>query len=80
MMAALILAAGRSSRTAPRHKLLATNTRGESLIGRTVGQVMASAADPILLVTGAQADAIEQCVAGFQIDVVRVAEGGEGTA
>ena len=58
MIAALVLAAGQSSRTAPAHKLLATDHAGVSLIARTVDHVLASAARPVWIVVGHQAEAI----------------------
>jgi molybdenum cofactor cytidylyltransferase len=63
-IAAVVLAAGQSSRTAPAHKLLAIDHAGESLIAHTLAHVLASSAEPIFVVLGHQADAIKRSLAG----------------
>ncbi|OJY34368.1 MAG: hypothetical protein BGP06_02660 [Rhizobiales bacterium 65-9] len=56
-IAALVLAAGRSSRMGGAHKLLA-DLGGAPLIARVVGHVAASRAAPIVVVTGHQRDEV----------------------
>ena len=51
-VAAVVLAAGQSSRMAPRHKLLVEDAAGRTMIARVVDAVVASKARPILVVTG----------------------------
>ncbi len=58
-VAALILAAGRSSRMGPRNKLLLRDQSGRSMIGRVVEAVLESRASDIVLVTGHQAASVE---------------------
>ena len=54
-VAAVVLAAGRSSRMAPRHKLLVTDGAGSTMIARVVDAVLASHARPVIVVTGHRA-------------------------
>lgn len=46
---AIILAAGRSSRTAPAHKLLACDASGQPMLLRTLNAVLASAVEEVLV-------------------------------
>jgi molybdenum cofactor cytidylyltransferase len=57
-VAAVILAAGRSSRMGPRNKLLIHDGQGRTMIGRVVVEVLASQASEVVVVTGHQADAV----------------------
>lgn len=59
---AIILAAGRSSRTAPAHKLIATDASGQAMIIRTLTSVMASTATQAVLVVSPDLPAIKQSV------------------
>ncbi|MBB2205732.1 nucleotidyltransferase family protein [Gluconacetobacter takamatsuzukensis] len=52
---ALVLAAGRSSRSAPHHKLLATDATGTPMIARTLRALCASKVDRIMVVLGHRA-------------------------
>ncbi len=58
-VAALILAAGRSSRMGPRNKLLLRDEGGRTMIGQVVQAALQSRASEIVLVTGHQAAAVE---------------------
>ena len=51
-VAAIVLAAGQSTRMAPDHKLLVTDRAGKPIIARTVDNMLASGARPIIVVTG----------------------------
>ena len=51
-VAAIVLAAGASSRTAPAHKLLAPDAAGMPMIACTLRAVAASRADPLVIVLG----------------------------
>ncbi|GAB6967684.1 hypothetical protein JCM25156A_17210 [Komagataeibacter kakiaceti JCM 25156] len=59
-IAAIVLAAGASSRTAPLHKLLAPDATGLPMIARTLRAVTASRADPVVVVLGHRAGEIRQ--------------------
>lgn len=66
-VAAIVLAAGRSSRL-PANKLLAL-LAGKPVIRHTVEAVCASAASPVIVVTGHQADAVRQAVTGLPVSI-----------
>lgn len=51
-IAAIVLAAGQSTRMAPHHKLLVTDRAGKPMIARTVDNMLSSGARPIIVVTG----------------------------
>lgn len=78
--AALVLAAGRSSRAAPRNKLLVQGPDGRALVARTVDQVLASALAPVLVVTGHEAERVEAALAGRDIQRVHNPEFAQGMA
>jgi molybdenum cofactor cytidylyltransferase len=67
---AIVLAAGRSSRMAPRNKLL--ELAGETPIVVCVATAaLASKADPVIVVTGFEADRVEQALRDLQVSTVR---------
>ena len=51
-VAAVVLAAGRSSRMAPYNKLLVPDRAGKPMIARVIDNLLSSAARPIIVVTG----------------------------
>jgi len=61
-IAAIVLAAGRSSRSAPRNKLLAPGADGRALVARSVDQVLASSLRPVLVVTGHEAELVSAAI------------------
>ncbi len=63
-VAALILAAGLSSRMAPRNKLLIRNELGRPMVARVAEAALASRARDVFVVTGHQAEEVAQEVAG----------------
>lgn len=74
-IAAIVLAAGSSSRTAPAHKLLAPDATGLPMIARTLRAVTASRAGPVTVVLGHRAEEIRQAAlsgvrTGRRIDFV----------
>ena len=69
-VAAVVLAAGQSSRMAPRHKLLVKDSAGRAMIARVVDAVLASKARPVLVVTGHRAPEIEAALAGRSVRFV----------
>jgi len=65
-IAAVILAAGRSTRMGARNKLLA-DVRGRPLVWHVAQAAAASRARPILVVVGHQADAVRSALAGMPL-------------
>jgi len=63
-IAAIVLAGGRSRRMAPRNKLLIADREGIAMVARTVDQVLASRARPVVVVTGHDAPGVEAALAG----------------
>jgi len=76
-IAAVVLAAGKSTRMGRDNKLL-MNLHGEPMIARTVAAFAASPADPIIVVTGNDAPAVEAALKGRAITVVHNARFAEG--
>lgn len=76
-IAAVILAAGRSSRAAPVHKLLYP-IGGQPLIRRAVGAALASAAEPIIVVVGHDALVMQEVLSGLPINIVENPKYAEG--
>ncbi len=79
-VAAIVLAAGRSRRMAPRNKLLVPDATGRPMIARVVDNVLASGARPVVVVTGHQASEVEHALAGRKVRVVHAADYAEGLA
>ena len=69
-VAAIVLAAGRSSRAGAQHKLLARDPDGVAMVARTLDHVLASRARPVLLVTGHRAAEVAAVAAGRPVTVV----------
>ena len=57
-IAAIVLAAGRSSRMAPHNKLLVPDRSGRAMIARVVDNALSSAARPVIVVTGHREDEV----------------------
>ena len=68
-VAALVLAAGRSSRMGGSNKLLA-EIGGRPLVRIVVDEVLRSRARPIIVVTGHQRERVEAALAGLPVDFV----------
>jgi molybdenum cofactor cytidylyltransferase len=79
-VAAIVLAAGRSTRMAPANKLLATLPDGETMIARTVDHVLGSGARPVIVVTGHAAAAVRRALGERKIRLVHAADYAEGMA
>jgi molybdenum cofactor cytidylyltransferase len=69
-IAALVLAAGRSTRMGGANKLL-QDYAGKSLVRRTVENALLCGAAPVLVVTGYEAEAVEAELAGLAVTLVR---------
>jgi molybdenum cofactor cytidylyltransferase len=68
-IAAIVLAAGRSTRMGGPNKLLA-DIGGKPMVRRVVEAALASRARPILVVTGHQADGVQAALAGLDVTFV----------
>jgi molybdenum cofactor cytidylyltransferase len=68
-VAAIVLAAGRSTRMGGPNKLLA-EVRGKPLVRLAVEQALASAARPVIVVTGHQRERVEAALAGLAVTFV----------
>jgi molybdenum cofactor cytidylyltransferase len=68
-IAAIVLAAGRSTRMGGTNKLLA-EIGGEAMVRRVVGAAVASKAKPVVVVTGHQEDDVRAVLAGLDIACV----------
>lgn len=77
-VAAVVLAAGRSRRMAPHNKLLIAGQNGKPMIARVVDNVLSSAARPILVVTGHQAEEIERVLGGRPVRIVNAPDYAQG--
>jgi molybdenum cofactor cytidylyltransferase len=78
-IAAIILAAGLSRRMGA-NKLLATLPGGKPLIAATAEAILATAAHPVIVVTGHQDDLIRQALAGMQVRFVHAENYAAGMA
>ncbi|MBV9813618.1 MAG: NTP transferase domain-containing protein, partial [Acetobacteraceae bacterium] len=76
--AAIVLAAGRSTRMAPHNKLLIPDRQGKPMIARVVDNVLSSGARPILVVTGHNADDVRAAVGGRPVRFVDAPDHAEG--
>ncbi len=76
-IAALVLAAGRSTRMGPENKLLA-EVGGVAIVRRVVATALASAARPVLVVLGHQAGAVRAALAGLEVTFVENPHFAEG--
>lgn len=77
-VAAVVLAAGQSSRMAPRHKLLEPDGSGVPMVARVVDHVLASRARPVLVVTGHRAAEVAAVLQGRDVTLVHAADYADG--
>jgi molybdenum cofactor cytidylyltransferase len=68
-IAAIVLAAGRSSRMGLRNKLLEP-IEGEPMIRRVVGVAVASGAAPVVVVTGHEPQSVAESLRGLGVSVI----------
>lgn len=68
-IAAIVLAAGRSSRMGPHNKLL-ESIDGKTIIARVAEAATASGVDPVVVVTGFEAERIEAALRGLKVTMV----------
>jgi len=76
-IAAIVLAAGRSSRMGPHNKLLET-IDGKTIVARVVGAAISSGSDPVIVVTGFEADRIEAALRGLSVTFAHNAQFAKG--
>lgn len=72
-VAAVVLAAGSSSRMAPQHKLLVQDGTGTAMVARVVDHVLSSTARPVIVVVGHRADEVRAALAGRPVQFVYAA-------
>lgn len=77
-IAAIVLAAGRSRRMAPHNKLLVADRTGKTMIARVVDNVLSSNARPVLVVTGHQAEQVQNVLGGRPVRYVHAPDYAEG--
>ncbi|HEY0418589.1 MAG TPA: NTP transferase domain-containing protein, partial [Acetobacteraceae bacterium] len=79
-IAAVVLAAGTSSRMGPQNKLLLPDRSGRAMVARVVDNALSSAARPILVVTGHQADQVRAAIGGRPVSFVPAPDYAQGLA
>ncbi len=77
-VAAIVLAAGASSRMAPRNKLLIAMPDGRPMLAHVVDTVLASRARPVIVVTGHQHQEIAAALAGRQVRIIHAPDHASG--
>jgi len=77
-VAAVVLAAGRSSRMAPQNKLLVPDRAGRPMVARVVDNLLSSAARPVIVVTGHRAEEVSAAVGGRPVQMVHAADYADG--
>ncbi len=73
-VAAVILAAGKSTRMAPYNKLLVTDRAGQPMSARVVDNVLSSRARPVIVVTGHRGEDVRAALAGRPVTFVEAAD------
>jgi molybdenum cofactor cytidylyltransferase len=74
VVAAIVLAAGKSTRMAPYNKLLVTDRTGKPMVARVVDNILSSRARPVLVVTGHRGDEVRQAVGARPVTFVDAAD------
>ncbi len=78
-LAGIVLAAGTSSRFGAANKLLA-DWRGQPMLRTVVEAVLATELDPVIVVTGHEAEQVEAALAGLDVQFVRNPDFASGQA
>ncbi len=79
-IAAVVLAAGKSTRMAPYNKLLIADRAGKPMLARVVDNLLSSVARPLLVVTGHRADDIRAALGGRPVTFVHAPDYDTGLA
>ena len=69
-IAMIVLAAGRSSRMAPQHKLLVTDRAGKPMVARVVDNLLAAPGRPLIVVLGHRQDEVRAALGGRPVTLV----------
>jgi molybdenum cofactor cytidylyltransferase len=77
-VAALVLAAGKSSRMAPHNKLLLPDRSGKPMVARVVDNVLSSAARPVFVVVGHRSDEVQAALVGRPVHFIEAADYASG--
>ncbi len=77
-VAAVVLAAGQSTRMAPYNKLLIADRAGKPMIARVVDNVLSCQARPVLVVTGHRGEDIRAALAGRPVTFVEAPDHAAG--
>lgn len=80
MIAVIVLAAGKSSRSTPENKLLTLAQDGRTMIAQTVDHAVASGAGAVIVVTGHQAERIRNALSEKPVSFVHASDFAEGIA
>ena len=78
-LAGIVLAAGTSSRFGPDNKLLA-GYRGQAMVRGVVETALATDLDPVIVVTGHDADGVQEALSGLDVVYAHNAEFASGQA
>ncbi len=70
-VAAVVLAAGRSSRMGARHKLLVPDRAGKPMVARVVDNLLSAPVRPLIVVLGHRADEVEAALGRRPVSLVR---------
>jgi molybdenum cofactor cytidylyltransferase len=79
-VAAIVLAAGKSTRMAPHNKLLVEDRAGKKMVARVVDNILSSRARPVLVVTGHRADEVRAALGARPVRFVDAADYETGLA
>jgi molybdenum cofactor cytidylyltransferase len=79
-VAALVLAAGLSRRTAPHNKLLSIMPNGQTMIAQTVDRILTTAAKPVIVVTGHHDAQIRTALSGKPVHFIHAPDYADGMA
>ena len=71
VVGAIVLAAGASSRMAPRHKLLVAGADGRAMVARVVDNLLGTDARPVIVVTGHRSEEVRAALAGRDVRFVQ---------
>ncbi|HYZ61084.1 MAG TPA: molybdopterin-binding/glycosyltransferase family 2 protein [Acetobacteraceae bacterium] len=77
-VAAVVLAAGQSSRMAPHNKLLVPDRTGKPMVARVVDNLLSSGARPVLVVVGHRGDEVTQALGGRPVTFVTATDYASG--
>lgn len=77
-VAAVVLAAGQSTRMAPYHKLLVTDRGGKTMIARVVDNVLSSGVRPVMVVVGHREAEMRAALGGRPVTFVAAAAYADG--